>query len=309
MARSAHHEAVESFEQALCALPHLPEQRDTVEQAIDLRFALRSAFLPFDDFGRILAALREAEALAAALDDPQRLGQVSLFLAWHFHGMGAHDQAIAAAQRTLALATTGRDVVVQALANQYLGLAYQAQGNYRRAIDCLGRTVAALEGGMRRERFGRSILPAVLSRTHLVRCHAELGTFPEGRAPGEEGLQIAEAVDHPASLMFGCYGLGLLSLRQGDLPRALPRLERAIRICHEADLPLSFPLMAAALGAACTLGGRVADAVPLLTQALQRATATETVFMQALCGLSLVRYTCGGGGAGTRQRDDRGVGL
>ena len=44
MVRSAHREAVGSFEQALSALPHLPETRDTREQAIDLRLALRSAF-------------------------------------------------------------------------------------------------------------------------------------------------------------------------------------------------------------------------------------------------------------------------
>ena len=77
MARSAHREAVGSFEQALSALPHLPETRDTREQAIDLRLALRTALLPSGDSGRILAYLREAEALAEALDDPRRLGQVS----------------------------------------------------------------------------------------------------------------------------------------------------------------------------------------------------------------------------------------
>ena len=77
LARSAHREAVGSFEQALSALPHLPEQRDTREQAIDLRLALRTALRPLGDFGRILAYLREAEALAEALDDPRRLGQVS----------------------------------------------------------------------------------------------------------------------------------------------------------------------------------------------------------------------------------------
>jgi predicted ATPase len=43
MARSAHREAVGYFEQALSALPHLPEHRDMREQAIDLRLALRSA--------------------------------------------------------------------------------------------------------------------------------------------------------------------------------------------------------------------------------------------------------------------------
>ena len=87
--------------------------------------------------------------------------------------------------------------------------------------------------------------------------------------------------------MWACHGIGLLALRQGDLPRALPRLERAMGICQDADLPLYFPWMAAALGAAYTLSGRVADAVPLLTQAMEQTTATEMVGFQALCSLSL----------------------
>ena len=51
--------------------------------------------------------------------------------------------------------------------------------------------------------------------------------------------------------------------------------------------PGLFPLVAAALGAAYTLAGRVADAVPLLTQAMEQTTATEMVGYQALCSLSL----------------------
>ena len=92
--------------------------RDTREQAIDLRLALRTALLPSGDLGRILAYLREAESLAAALDDPRRLGQVSRFLSVHFYNRGAYDQAIAAGQRALALATASGEVVLQALANQ-----------------------------------------------------------------------------------------------------------------------------------------------------------------------------------------------
>src|SRR5262249_52735347 len=49
MAQSAHREAVGYFEQALRALSHLPEQRDTLEQAIDLRLALRPALFPLGD--------------------------------------------------------------------------------------------------------------------------------------------------------------------------------------------------------------------------------------------------------------------
>ncbi len=89
------------------------------------------------------------------------------------------------------------------------------------------------------------------------------------------------------SLIFACGGMGLLALRQGDLSRALPRLERAVGVCQEADLPVYFPWVAGALGAAYTLAGRIADAVPLLTQAMEQTTAMETVGFQTLCRLSL----------------------
>ena len=201
--------------------------------------------------------------------------------------MGVYDQAIAAAQRALALATMGGEVVLQALANLYLGRAYQAQGDYRQAIACLGQTVAFFEGVQRRERFGQIFLPAVHSRAYLARCHAELGTFPQGMDLGEEGLSIAEAVAHPGSMMVASWGLGLLSLRQGDLHRALPRLERAMDLCQDADLPFYFPRMAAALGGVYTLGGRVTDAVPLLTQAMEQTIAKEMGGFQVLCHLSL----------------------
>jgi tetratricopeptide (TPR) repeat protein len=287
MARSVNREAVGHFEQSLSALQHLPDRRDTRAQAIDLRLALRSALRPLGDLGRILAALREAESLAAALDDPRRLGHVSRFLSLHYYLMGMPDQAITAAQRALALATAGRDVVLQAQANQYLGQAYRAQGDYRRAIACFGQIVACLDGARRRERFGEAFLPAVISRSYLAWCHAELGTFAEGRALGDEGLQIAEAVAHSGSLIWAYYGIGLLSLRQGDLLRALPLLERAVGLCQDADSPGLFPFVAAALGAAYTLGGRVADGVPLLTQALEQTMTMGIVGYQALCSLPL----------------------
>jgi class 3 adenylate cyclase/tetratricopeptide (TPR) repeat protein len=287
LARSAYREAAGSFEQALSAVQHLPEQRDTREQAIDLCLALRAALRPLGEFGRLLAYLREAESLAATLDDPRRLGRVSIALVVHFAVMGAYDQAIAAAQRGRALATASGDVVLHALSNLRLGQIHQIQGDYRRGIDCLAHAVAFFEGARRHERFGLPNLPAVLSREYLTLCHAELGTFPEGRALGEEGLRIAEAVEHSSSLLVAYEGLGFLALRQGDLPRALPFLERAMSLCQEADFSGYFPRLATYLGAAYTLGGRVADAVPLLTRVVELTTATEMSYVQALCRLSL----------------------
>ena len=45
MARSAYREAVGYFEQALVPCRISPSSRDTLEQAIDLRFDLRNALL------------------------------------------------------------------------------------------------------------------------------------------------------------------------------------------------------------------------------------------------------------------------
>jgi tetratricopeptide (TPR) repeat protein len=277
IARSAYREASGYFKQALAVPPHLPETHDTREQAIDLRLALRTALFPLGDSESILPYLREAEALADALGDHPRLGQVSRFLSDHFRDMGAYDQAIAAAQRALMLAKASGDVVLYALANRYLGGAYYCVGNYRWAIDGYGQTVASLEGSQRREDFGQPNLPAVLSRALLALCHAELGTFTEGSALGDEGLRIADAVAHPGSLMLALWGIGVVSLRQGDLPRALPLLERAIGICQDANLPAYFPklvepaLCRLALGEAQMRTGRLEEAQGLAERALAQA--------------------------------------
>jgi class 3 adenylate cyclase/tetratricopeptide (TPR) repeat protein len=287
LAQSAYPEAVGYFELALDALKHLPEERYTHEQAIALRLALRSALFPSGDSERIVTYLHEAETLAAALDDHHRLGQIAGFLSAHFRNQGAYAQSIAAAQRALTLAMADADVVLQALANQFLGATYWAQGDYRQAIDCLGQTAMSLSGAQRHERFGQAILPSVQCRAFLAACYAELGQFTEGSALGEEGLQIAETVAHPSSLMWAYYGIGLLSLRKGDLRQALTRLERAMGICQEASISIFFPRMAAALGAAYTLAGHLVDAVLLLTQAMEQTTTVEMVGFQTLCSLPL----------------------
>jgi hypothetical protein len=63
-------------------------------------------------------------------------------------------------------------------------------------------------------------------------------------------------------------------------------------ICQDADLPHWFPSIAATLGAAYTLGGRVADAVPLLTQALEWAMAAESPPLADELGMRPLQAHC-----------------
>jgi class 3 adenylate cyclase/tetratricopeptide (TPR) repeat protein len=288
IAQSAYREAEEYFEQALSALTHLPEQRATHEQAIDLRLALCLAL--FSQFGteeRALAYLREAEALATALDDARRLGKVLLHLSITFTMQCAYDQAIAAGEHALALATASSDDILQAEAHHRIGQVYQFWGDYRRAIDCFGQSVAFLKRERRYERVGDLGPLAIASRARLAVCHAELGAFAEGRTFGEEGLRIAEAVNHPGGMMLAYWGIGLPSLRQGDLSRALPLLERAIGMGQDANLQGYFALIATSLGEAYTLSGRADTAMSLLTQVMEQTTAMATEWYQALCWLPL----------------------
>jgi tetratricopeptide (TPR) repeat protein len=219
-------------------------------------------------FERILHDLRAAETLAEALDDQRRLGQVSVYMAHYFLMARQYDRAIASSQRALALAAASGDNYTPIEANNFLGIVYFVQGDYRQAMDACRRAMAALEGERRDERFGQPILPAVQSRTQLSLCLAEMGAFAEGMAIGEEGLHIAEAVNHPASLVYAYRSVGVPYLRQGDLHQALPVLERAVGLCEEADLPFYFSLLAPDLGAAYVLCGRVDEAVRLLERAL-----------------------------------------
>jgi predicted ATPase len=73
MVRSAYREAAACFEQALTALRHLPEQHDTLSQALDLCVALHSALHMLGEVRQSFAYLRQAETFVERLGDQRRL--------------------------------------------------------------------------------------------------------------------------------------------------------------------------------------------------------------------------------------------
>jgi tetratricopeptide (TPR) repeat protein len=282
LVRSASREVVACFEQALVALTHLPESRATQEQAIDLRFALRSALMTLGESRQGLDHLREAASLAEALGDQPRLGRVSAYMCRHCREMGDHDGAVESGQCALAVAATLGDFALQVMVQHFLGVTYHTLGDHRQAIELLRKNVESLAGDLLRERFGTTGLASVISRHWLARCLAELGAFPEGIAHAGEAVRLAEAVDHPFSLVHAYLSVGILSLRKGDLSGAIPALERCLDPCRVFNIRLWFPDTAAALGCAYAFAGRVAEALPLLEQAEQTSAAMGAMGGQAL---------------------------
>ena len=99
--------------------------------------------------------------------------------------------------------------------------------------------------------------PSVLSRVWLAWGLAEGGEFQEAIACAEEGLGIAEAAGHTFSLIGACVGVGLVSLRKGDLGRAVVVLERGLGLCREWNIPVWFSSRGRAPGLrVCAVGAR-----------------------------------------------------
>jgi tetratricopeptide (TPR) repeat protein len=273
LAASAYREAVMCFEGALDALAHLPESRATLEQSVDLRFELRTALTPLGERARIFEHLSRAEAVAKALDDARRMGRVAAYLTDYFRLTGVHEAARESGRRALALADALGDFPLQVAANTYLGQVHYDLGRYREGTEYLRRNVERLVGDLTFERFGLPFLSSVHSRVWLVLCLTELGDFVEGIGVGQEGLQMAEAADHPLSLTSEYAALGRLYLGRGDLVRAVPALERGLELSETWHIGLWESVLRSRLGYAYALGGRVAEALPLLERAIEQEVA------------------------------------
>jgi tetratricopeptide (TPR) repeat protein len=264
-ARSAIREAVACLEQALTALAHLPERRDTLEAAIDTRLELRDALFQLAEFDEQLEHLREAERLAEALGDRRRLRRVLRGTSHYYSMTGDQYGAIDVGQRALA-ASLG-DALAEAGARHTLAQAHHALGNYPRALE-LSRGALTLEGELI-GRGGTDLFPIarVSFRSWLAWSLAETGEFQEGLAVGEEGVRLAQ--DQPFAMINALFGVSFVHLYQGALEQAVARLEYALGLCRFWQIPIPLVLVTSQLGYAYALSGRLAEAVPLLAEAVE----------------------------------------
>jgi class 3 adenylate cyclase/tetratricopeptide (TPR) repeat protein len=271
LARSANREAVACFEQALSALRHRPEARDTLEQAVDLRFDLRTALHPLGEFERILGCLREAEGLARRLGDRRRLGQMCAYMCHNLWMTGHPTEALRFGEDAQAIGESLEYVPLQVTGKLYLGAAHLWTGDYARARELLLRVLHLLEGERRGERFGLPGFPAVMARCYLTLIAVDRGAFDEGIAHAREAVRLAEALDHPYSLTFGCWVLAHVHISRGDLASAFPLLERGLTVSREWNLTSFLTNETGTLGYAHACAGRIAEGLPLIEHALGAA--------------------------------------
>jgi len=253
--RSACREAIVHLEQALATLPHRAETRQTTELNIDIRLALRNALMPLSKWGRMGEHLHEAEALARRLGDERRLGYIAAFRVVQYRIAGQYDESVRCGQEALGIARTLGDRSIEVLATHFLGITYVTKGEFIDAVTLLASNIA-LESELN-------------SRPYLADALSLLGRFDEAIGHAETAVQIAEAVDHPFTLLQALLNLGVVQLRRGNLRRAIKILERCSDLSRTSQLGASAAFVAASLGAAYALAGRPDEALPLVGAAFE----------------------------------------
>jgi tetratricopeptide (TPR) repeat protein len=229
--RGAHRDAVPYLEQALGTLRHLPETLRRSELAIDIRIEMRNALVPLGDWARMLDHLQAAEVLARSLGDQHRLGRIVAFMMVPWRVAGDYDAALKFGQEALTIARTIGDRSIEVVATTYLGDTYNIRGEYSEAAKLLERNIG-LYGKLRSERFGAPVIQSAASEFVLCVALVNLGRFDEAIGHGEAAVRIAEENDHPWTLFFGLFHLGVAHLLRGDFARAGRLLERSLQLCR-----------------------------------------------------------------------------
>jgi class 3 adenylate cyclase/tetratricopeptide (TPR) repeat protein len=262
-------DAVAFFEQALDGLGHLPD--DTAHQAlaVDLREELARALVPVGEHPRIVVILREAQALAAAIEDQARVARTLAVLSAAYWEVGDSAGAIETGERAVAVAERVGEPDLRVMANFSLGGAARAIGDYRRAVSLLRSTLPLTDGERATEHFGLAGAASVLTRGHLAWSLSELGEFPEAVERADEAIRLAQASGHAFSQAHAQLALGGTLLRQGRLAEAIPVLERGLALAKDA--PFLFAPTAGDLGVIYVLSGRGDAGIGLAERAVAQA--------------------------------------
>jgi tetratricopeptide (TPR) repeat protein len=248
------------------ALQHLPETRETLAQAIDLRFDLRTSLFPLGELDRLVACLNEAQTFAETLGDQRRLGWVSVYMSHYLWMAGRSPEARTFAESAQALAEPLSDFPLRVGSNFYVGTVCLTSGDYRQAEKVLRNVVQLVDGERQRDRCGLAAFPAAMARGYLTWALTELGAFDDGIALGEDGVRIAEAFDHPYSRIVASWGPAYLHRTRGQLDQAARLLEPALALCHDWNLPVLSSITAGFLGSVYALSGRLTEGLVLLEE-------------------------------------------
>ena len=266
-ARSANREAAEYLELAAAAFDRLPQTRETLEHAIDVRFELRTALQVLRATDRQRPCLAEALRLAEILGDQRRLGYALMFA---LRATLAEDYAegIRLGSRALAIGEALGELGIHAGANCYLGITNIGLGRFPEAVRFCETAIALIPLARAHERFGQARMVANLARGMLGIALARQGRFSEGLAYARDALEMAQAASQAYSISSSCFELGCLRLLKGENAEAARDFEQSLEVWRTLQAPASASsTTVVGLGLAYCRTGRAPEGLTLINGA------------------------------------------
>jgi class 3 adenylate cyclase len=280
-ARSAWTDAVRFYDQALDCLGRLPENRETLTLAIDVRLGLRVALAPILQIARVRQMVEEASGLAERLGDISRMMRVDISRCLFLSQEGNLAQAIVAGRRAQQAARTLGDPSAQVSCAFALGQTLWFAGDFAEAIEVMEECLPLVRGEMRLFNAGTTGTASVLLLTCLSKTHALRGDFAQAQALAEENIAIAEETRKPYDLSYARLAKGFAHLLADEPTQAIESLEAALAAGRAAQIGILIPSVARYLGRAYVQTGRVTEAHRLLAEALATARASDMVMLIA----------------------------
>jgi len=245
-ARSALADAQTCFEQALEILKTIPESRSTLEQNFEIRLELRAVLRQLGENHRMLEDLREAEAIAARLQDDHRRGQVCAFMTTALATIDELDEALATGGRALQIAERLGDLKLRILSTSYLEQAHCYRGDYEQVVELATKNIAALPAEWVSENFGMAVPASVFDRAFLIMSLSELGRFAEAARYEAEAIRIADATERPFNIGWAHFAGAMPHLLRGDWAKAATMVEHWIAMLRTGNVAIHLPWAVAA---------------------------------------------------------------
>jgi predicted ATPase len=228
------------FQQALEALNHLPENRKTLEQSVDIRVNLGPALIAIKGFAapEVVQTYTQARETCERLGDTSQLFPVLWGLSRVHNYCGGTQVARELGEQLLGLAKRAQDPQLLLEAHHTLWATLFSLGELTLAQDHYQRGIAIYDPQQHAHHaslYGGHD-PGVCGLRHAAQMLWLLGYPDQALQRSKDALALAQKLSQPSTLSFALYASAWVHQHRGEREAVQERVERTVSLATEQGL-------------------------------------------------------------------------
>ncbi len=298
-ARSAYGEAVAHFEQALDALGHLPESRETLEQAIDIRVELGPVLMATKGFAApdVEASYNRAQELCERVGETPQLFPVLWGLWLNNNSRGQNQTAQELGERLLAVCQCEKDASLLLQAHHALWTTLFSIGELVAAKDHTQQGLALYDPQQHRSHaflYGGHD-PGVCCKQHAALIFWMLGYPDQAEKYAKDAVRLARELSHPFSIALALWHAAWTYYYRREYQDAAEHARAAVQLAIDQGFPLIHAYGLGFLGRFMVEEGHGEEGIAQLHRSLEAIRARGTSGTRAAFILTMFVEACGKG--------------